>query len=196
MSHDAWWKSVAGALGVGQRVANSSEDFDAASEHVVQLLNDSSLLLERRSPASACFLAITALEETAKLHVDLFRQSNVPIARSKDPLFKHKEKHRIAAAPTLVTGSRLQKAVGHERLCELMDLARNGGLVALRESCLYFEEKNGKLQTPKAAISQQLAREILLFAAEAFDDAVVGFTDKSFELGVATDELFARWQAV
>jgi hypothetical protein len=76
-----------------------------------------------------------------------------------------------------------------------MDLARNGGLVALRESCLYVERKDGRLQTPNDVVSSKLAREMLLFAAEAFDDAVVGFTNKSFDLGVATDEIFARWQA-
>jgi len=54
---------------------------------------------------------------------------------------------------------------------------------------------NGKLQKPNVVVSGKLAREMLLFAAEAFDDAVVGFTNKSFDLGVATDELFAKWQA-
>jgi|SRR5688572_2801493 len=136
MSDAAWWESVSNALGVGQRIANSVEEFDEAGEHIVQLLKDSSLLLENRSAATACFLAITALEETAKLHIDLFRHSNVTVARGKDPLFKHKEKHRIAAAPTLAMGSRLQTAIGEARLRELMDLARNGGLATLRESCL------------------------------------------------------------
>jgi AbiV family abortive infection protein len=195
MSDAAWWESVASALGVGQRIANSVEEFDEVGEHVVQLLRDSSLLLENGSASTACFLAITALEETAKVHIDLFRHSAVPVARGKDPLFKHKEKHRIAAAPTLAMGSRLQKAIGETRLRELMDLARNGGLVPLRESCLYVERKDGTLRIPNAVVSKGLAREMLLFAAESFDDAVVGFTNKSFDLGVATDELFAKWQA-
>jgi AbiV family abortive infection protein len=177
----AWWESVASALGVGQRIANSSEHFDEAGEHVVQLLRDSSLLLENNSPATACFLAITALEETAKINIDLFRHSNLPVARGKDPLFNHKVKHRIAAAPTVAMGSRLQKAIGEARLRELMESARNGGLARLRESCLYVELKDGKFQTPNAVVSPKLAREILLFAAEVFDDAVVGFTNKSFD---------------
>jgi hypothetical protein len=44
-----------------------------------------------------------------------------------------------------------------------------------------------------SAIGLQEARERLLFAIEVFDDALVGTTNKSLELGHKADALFARW---
>lgn len=195
MSHEHWWSSVAAALGTGQPIATSVDEFDEACEHIVQLLRDSSTLLEQGSPATACFLAISALEETAKVHIDIFRHSPQPVARGRDPLYKHGEKHRIAAAPTLAMGTRLAEAIGEARVNELVAMAQTSGLVALRESCLYVQRNNAAFQSPKSVVSRQLAREVLLFAVESFDDAIVGFTNKSFELGVAADDLFGKWKA-
>ncbi|WP_084293000.1 AbiV family abortive infection protein [Bradyrhizobium sp. WSM3983] len=49
-------------------------DFNAACDHIVSLLTDTSVLFERCSYGTSTFLAITALEETAKAHVGLFRR--------------------------------------------------------------------------------------------------------------------------
>ncbi len=189
-----WWSSVEGALAVGEKIARTAEEFNQACEHIVRLLRDSSLLLEAGSPATATFLAITALEEIAKVHLGVFRHSATPVPRRKDPLFRHDEKHRIAAAPTVTMGSRLQKAIGETRMHELIELARSGGLVRLRETALYVEQKDKGFQVPMGAISQSAARDVLLFAIESFDDALVGYTNHSFVLGNATDELFSRWE--
>ena len=66
---EEWWKSVEAALTMGQRITVTSEDLNEALDHIVRLLTDASLLLESGSHATSCFLAITALEETAKIHL-------------------------------------------------------------------------------------------------------------------------------
>lgn len=188
-----WWASLEAALAVGQQIATSADEFNQACEHIVQLLQDASSLLARGSHATGAFLAITSLEETAKAHLGMYRRSASPVKRSKDPLYKHGEKHRLALGPTVAMGQRLQAAIGEVRMNELIDVARSGGLVALRESALYVEQEAGALRVPSSAVSISTARELLLLAVEAFDDALVGYTSRSFELGEQTDEIFQRW---
>ena len=46
------------------------------------------------------------------------------------------------------------------------------------------------MQIPEEEVSKETAREILLFAIEAFDDALVGWTNFSSTVQKKTDELF------
>jgi len=188
-----WWASVEAATTVGQRLANSVEEFNAACEHIVRLLTDASILLEAGSHATAAFLAITAIEETAKVHIGTYRRSTTPVARRKDPLFGHSEKHKLALGPTVAMGSRLQAAIGEGRMREIMALGQAGGLVKIREAALYVAQDAGGLVTPNSAVSVDTSRELLLLAIEAFDDGLVGYTNRSLELGEATDALFVKW---
>ncbi|HWQ95121.1 MAG TPA: AbiV family abortive infection protein [Gammaproteobacteria bacterium] len=192
-SESGWWSSVEAALAVGQRIAATSEQFNQACEHIVRLLKDASVLLQDGSHATASFLAISALEETAKIHLGIYRKSADPVPHRKDPLFRHEEKHRISAAPTVAMASRLQDAIGEARMKELIELARSGGLVQIREASLYLEQKQSALHVPIRAIAPSTARELLLFAIEAFDDELVGYTNHSLSLSTATDALFAKW---
>ncbi len=188
-----WWLAVKDAAAVGEKLCNTTEEFDEACEHIVQLLEDASTLLAMGSHATALFLSITALEETSKVHVGTFRSGVNPVKRSKDPLYKHGTKHRLALGPTVAMGSRLQVAIGEARMNELIDLAKRGEMIALRETALYVEQQKGALCSPKNSISTSLAREILLLAIEAFGDSLVGFTSRSFELDKQTDRIFDRW---
>ena len=76
---------------------------------------------------------------------------------------------------------------------ELIELGRSGGLVALREAALYVEKKDDELYAPNAAIAASTARELLLLAVEAFDDALVGYSNQSLELRIHTDDVFKKW---
>ncbi len=91
-------------------------------------------------------------------------------------------------------GSRLQKAIGEPRMQELIELARSGRFKPIREGALYIEKHDGRLQVPSRTVTRDLARELLLFAVEAFDDALVGYTNHSYELGKITDQIFVRWE--
>jgi AbiV family abortive infection protein len=192
-SSEEWWSSVEDALAVGKRITISKEQLNQACDHIVRLLSDASVLLEQGSHATSVFLSITALEETAKVHIGKYRRSLMAVARGKDPLFRHDEKHKIAAAPTVAMGHRLQEAIGKTRVDELVELSRNGGLVRLRESSLYIEQNGANLNIPADVVSISLARDLLLFSIEAFDDALVGYTHHTDFLAKKTDALFARW---
>ncbi|HEY5410977.1 MAG TPA: AbiV family abortive infection protein, partial [Caulobacteraceae bacterium] len=98
-----------------------SEGFDAAGEHVVSLLGDATHLFERGSFGTATFLAITALEETAKADLLSFRREGTAGERPKgrDPLRSHADKHLIAVRSTVFMGKRLLEALGQER-CEAL----------------------------------------------------------------------------
>lgn len=187
---DDWLKAVAEASSVGERLVQGAEDLNRAADHIVELLRESVVLYRLRSPRAA-FLAITAIEETAKIHIGMFRGGE-PAKRSKDPLFSHKDKHRLASAPTIAMGSRLNAAVGETRVHELLDAARKGHLIAKRESSLYLESRDGKVYVPTESVTKIDARELILLAIEAFDDALVGYTNHSFELAEVTDELFVE----
>lgn len=188
-----WWSAIGTALATGERLGNSSEEFNCICEHIVQLLEGASMLLAVDSHATAAFLSITALEETAKAHVGMFRRGTTPIKRSKDYLYKHGEKHRLVLGSTVAMGSRLQAAIGEDRMLALIALAQKGGFVIMREAALYVEQKNGFFSTPSAVIPRSTARELLLLAIEAFNDALVGYTTRSMELGDKADEVFDKW---
>ena len=124
----------------------------------------------------------------------MYRKSAEAVKRSKDPLYKHSEKHRIAVGPTVAMGHRLQSAIGEARMNELIELARSGGLIGVRESALYAEQQNNKLNVPREVISPSTARDMLLLAVEAFDDCLVGYTARSNDLSNQTDAIFAHWK--
>ena len=186
----AWEELLIKSLASGKAMICDSGDLNKAIDHIHRLLMDASLLLEDGSFATCTFLAITALEETAKVHVGMYRNGSEDSRRSKDPLYSHRDKHRLAAAPAIPLGSRLGQAIGNARVDEFMEMARTGDLVKLREECLYLSSENARISAPLESIDLTLARDILLFCIEAFDDALVGYTNYSFEVSNKTDALF------
>ena len=182
------------AAGKGCAFVSTIPEIDRACDHVVRLLGDASLLLEARSYGSSVFFSITALEETAKIHVSIFRRGKAGSHRQTDALFSHSKKHQLAVGPTLIMGSRLKESIGEHRLKELIHLSSSGGLVKIREASLYVERSAKGYEDPQRAVTGRLAWELLLFSIEAFDDALVGYTSHSLQLGWVTDSIFARWQ--
>ncbi len=188
-----WWEAVSAAISTGRTPFSSPRDFDRACEHVVRLLADATLLLEAESHATATFLAITAIEEAAKAHIQVFRRSDEEAKRRDDPLFSHREKHKIAVSPTVAMGSRLQAAMGEDAMNLLIKTGRSGGFVELRESALYFAKNEAdNLIVPGTAVTRLLARNLLLLAIEVFDDGLARFTNHSLDLSRTTDDYFAR----
>jgi AbiV family abortive infection protein len=192
-----WYLAVEKAASVGRTPYRTPQEFDRACEHVVGFLKDATLLLETGSHATAAFLAITAIEETAKVHILVFRRSAKEAPRRKDPLFRHDEKHHLALGPTVAMGARLQEAIGKEQMTALIDAARSGDLVTLRQSALYAStDETGRLVLPEDAVTFRQARNVLLLAIEAFDDGIAGYTNHSLDLSVETDQYFFRVAAL
>jgi len=115
------------------------------------------------------------------------------IKRSKDPLYKHDLKRLLALGHTVAMGSRLQEAIGESRMNELIELGRSGGFDKLREASLYVALRGTPLADPKNAIAESTAGELLLLAVEAFDDSLVGYSNRSFQLREQTDVVFSKW---
>jgi hypothetical protein len=61
---------------------------------------------------------------------------------------------------------------------------QNGGPVELRGQALYTQVDASGVTAPRTAIASERTREVLLLALEAADDILVGYTNRSFALGV------------
>jgi AbiV family abortive infection protein len=175
------------------RLIESVDEFNAACEHVVLLLEEAECVYQRGGYSTAAFLAITAIEETAKAHLGAFTGGGPdPESRKNNFFYDHGKKHQMTAIPTVTMGKRLQAAVSEEALVRILEMSRNKELLGLRESSLYFERRNGALHSPRTAIDKNLSRSILLYAVEVFDDALVGFTDYSMKISDRSDGVFRR----
>jgi AbiV family abortive infection protein len=175
------------------RLIESVEEFNSACEHVVLLLEEAELVFQRGGYSTATFLAITAIEETAKANLGAFTSGGPdPESRKNNIFYDHGKKHQMAAMPTVSMGQRLQAAIGEEALVRILEKSQTKELLGLRESSLYFERRDGTFRSPRTAIDKNLSRSILLYAIEVFDDALVGFTDYSMKISGRTDEVFSR----
>jgi AbiV family abortive infection protein len=170
----------------------SVEDFNYACEHVALLLEESEFIYQKGGYSTSVFIAITAIEETVKANFGLFT-SGGEHERKGNIFYDHHMKHKMGSLPTVVMGNRLQAAIGQETLIEIMTMAHNKDLLKLRASSLYFDKtESGSIQFPRKIIDQKLARNILLYAIEVFDDSIVGFTQHSIDISKRTDLLFNR----
>jgi len=89
-------------------------------------------------------------------------------------------------------GQRLEDALGKLELQRIMNMAQNAGFVQARENSLYFQRENKNIVVPSEKIDKKLARSLILFAIEVFDDALVGITNNSLNMSNLTDELFTQ----
>lgn len=168
------------------------DEFNRACDHITVLLSDALHCFKRESWGTCVFLSITAIEEVAKADVSIYRRKGKTenIKRSKDKIFNHQEKHRMAILPTVFMGERLEAALGKERCSELLKEAARGEFRTLREASLYFSNNNGQFETPANAVSQGRAREFLLLALETADDRLVGCTNHTRILEAKVSEMF------
>jgi AbiV family abortive infection protein len=175
-----------------KNLIQSAEELDRAIDHIVLLIKDSCTLYLRRGYSSSAFLSITACEEVAKASVGMFTDGMHPDKKGCNVFRDHKSKHVMAALPTVPMGQRLEEALGKGELKRVMNMARNSGLVQTRENSLYFQREKDCLVTPSDKIDKNLSRSLALFAIEVFDDALVGKTRHSYEMGAITDALFEQ----
>lgn len=168
-------------------------EFNRGCDHAAGLLDDAFLLFQSSSFATTIFLAITAIEEIAKLDIAVHRREDrteTPKNRREDLLFNHKAKHSIALQEVIAIGTRLPKAIGEERVRELLDMAESGELIGMREASLYTDVVNNTFVSPTERFSRKEARELLLLALEVWDDRLVGLTNHTYELDKRTMEIF------
>lgn len=175
------------------RLIELVEEFNSACEHIVLLLEEAEVIFQHSGYSTTVFLAITAIEETAKAHFGAFTAGGPdPEKRKNNIFYDHGKKHLMAAMPTVPMGRRLPAAIGEDALARIIEMSHGKELLGLRESALYFERRDGTLKVPRATIDRNLSRTVLLYAIEVFDDALVGSTDYSMKISHRTDELFDR----
>lgn len=200
---EAFWVAVEAAVtyqGEGDRPIGS-DDFDRAAGHAIALINDAANAYSQSSCGTSVFLALTALEETAKAELLCFRGGDRgPNGYKKrtrsDPLLSHKTKHVLAVRPTVFLGKRLPAAIGADRCKQLQLAVASGDLVKLREQALYVSFGPGGIATPSERITRMTAREVLLLAIEAADDVLVGWTNLSVTFSAPLDALFRKIEAL
>ena len=192
-SQDFGLVAIENAITFGGALYTSVNDFNAAFDHVVATLDDAVLLFKRDSFNTSAFLAITAIEETAKAHVGIFRRER-PDGRAKgrDPLHDHRQKHRMAVLPTVFMGKRLQEALGPDACARLQRQAETDSFVGTREASLYCARSEGRFVTPRTAIEAARAWELLLLAIETLNDNLVGYTSHTMLKCAWIDEMFGQ----
>ncbi len=184
------YELIHGMVRTEDNLIQSADELDKAIDHIVQLIQDSCALYMGGSYASSAFLSITACEEVAKAHIGSFTDGQQADKQGKNLFRDHKTKHKMAALPTVPMGQRLEEALGKTELQRIMNMAQNSGFVQARGNALYFQREKGSLVVPADKIDRKLSRSLALFAIEAFDDALVGLTNHSYEMDDITDELF------
>lgn len=175
-----------------KRLIKSTDELDKAIDHIVQLIKDSAYLYQNGSFPSSAFLSITACEEAAKAHIGIYTDGKLTERESRNVFREHKTKHEMATTPTLSMGQRLKDELGKGEIQRIMNMARNAGFVKTRENALYFQRENGKLVTPTQQVDKNLARSLVLFSIEVFDDALAGYTNHSYKMGDLVDKLFEQ----
>ena len=168
---------------------SSNEELNKCLDHVVQLISDSYVLYINNSYTSSSFLAISVLEEVGKIQMGIFIKGSDSYVR-KDKLRDHKSKQIVGTSCTICMGERINNAISNENLEKIFQFIYSGELKDLREKAIYCDRKNNNIVTPKDLITQELARNLLLFAIESFDDNLVGWTNYSIELSKKTDVFF------
>lgn len=171
-----------------------SEEMNKCADHIVALLMGAGLLYEKRFYPSSVALSVAAMEEIGKTEMASVC-SMLDIGRKgarRDPLFDHKTKQVAAAAHTVGMDQRLIDAIGEDAIEKIYAMVHDGSLKSLRENALYWNSANGSLTVPEDVVDRSMARDILLFSIETFEDRLVGLTHHITDISYETDDLFKR----
>lgn len=179
--------------GTDLRVRGTKE-MNRCADHIVALLMGAGLLYEKEYYPSSAALSVAAMEEIGKTEMAYFC-SILEIGKKgarRDPLLDHKTKQIAAAAHTVGMDQRLIDAIGEDSIEKIYAMAHDGSLKSLRENALYWNSANGSLTIPEDVVNRSMARGILLFTIETFEDRLVGLTQHITDISTKTDDLFIR----
>ncbi|WMS95852.1 AbiV family abortive infection protein [Pseudoalteromonas sp. HL-AS2] len=169
------------------------DEYNSAIMHVKELISASHILFMAKSYAPSVFLSITIYEEIAKIksgHMRSWSGEKKQVRRSKDPLFQHGKKHKIALDDIYLIGERLEKSIGKERVSEFFQKYQSGEYSNFREESLYFARCNKGLHIPSKEFDLKLAAEHLLIAIEMFSDEFWGVTGEASRICDTTDPMY------
>lgn len=121
------------------------------------------------APATA--LAVSTLEETAKLAVERFRVAGQRLnasraQRRRRPRYDHRTKHLIVAMQGALTNDRIDRHLGLIHVNDFLGLVERGELEDLRRSCLHAEPGTAGPSIPRNAVGRERSAWIVALAGE------------------------------
>lgn len=179
----------------GSTPAEHVASFEHFVHHAEGIWRDSAILYTSGSFARACFLAITCLEEVGKAaparmmvkiesvtgRVDeSAKQAAAQGGRRDNPLFRHADKHLLAAASGVLFNPRLKSLLGPEEFDRVLGMMESRDLSDLRERCLYVEAVGGPLVWPDEEVTADVARKWVIVAGEVLAE-VLGYPETEWE---------------
>ncbi len=170
---------------------STKEQLNKGIDHIHQLITHAYMLFENKAFSSSVFISIAVIEEVAKLHMGMYIRHSVSAVK-KDKLRDHKIKEIIGTNYTVCMGERIRNTIETKKLEEIFEMSYSGNLKELREKSIYCECIDDELITPNNVVNKSMAKNILLFAIESFDDNLVGYTEHSMDVSKETDILFEK----
>lgn len=106
----------------------NKDGYNAAVSHIYDLIRAAYTLFIAQYFAPCLFLTITIFEEIAKIKAGHNRHKAQlkKVKYSKDPLFNHNKKHKIAIDPIYLIGDKIANSIGKQRADEFFHKYENG----------------------------------------------------------------------
>ena len=175
------------------RLVSSSDDYNRILDHIYELLVAAESLLDRNIHGVSLFCSITSLEEISKLHFGIYSDGKAKFSKRRMPWSKdHFAKQQLSVSRVLHLCDRLRDALSSQDFRDIAESARRGEWNDMRERALYFSQEGAGISTPQDKIPPDVARNLLLFALEMFDDHLVGYTEYSMQFSDRIDSVFNR----
>lgn len=175
---------------------NTAHDLDRYLDYLFSLMSAVEVLLDKGHFNLAAFTAITAIEETSRAHLSVFRRPDAIRKKGRDPLRDHAEK-QTAAMGVVFMGSRMHDILGGEDAAyEFHKRINDGYLNDVRERSLYCFPEGDTFARPIDAIDSKTAWIIALVAIETVDDTFCGITTYSYQVSEKFDDMFERLRSL
>ena len=165
-------------------VIKTSDEFNRCIDHIYDLLNSSHVLYDKGLFPSSSFFSIAAIEEIVKVYNSLFSK-NVD-----GHVAKGTGKKIFGPDYYLWMDDRLTDAVEEEDLKAIFDLYNSGGMTNLKLDSVYTNRRSDRMTIPVDLVDKKYARNMLLFAIQAYEDNIAGYSLYAINISKKTDKLF------
>ena len=162
----------------------TTDEFNRCVDHIYDLLKSGYTLYREGIYSSSNLFSIAAIEEIVKVYNAIFSKDVDGYAG------KGMGKKIFGPDYYLWMDDRLTDAVEEEDLKEIFDLYNSGALKDLKNDSLYCERRSDAILLPADHIDDKFARNMLLFAIQAYEDNLAGFSLYAIEISKKTDKLF------
>lgn len=165
-------------------VIKTTDELNKCVDHIYNLLNSGFILYDRGIYSSSNFFSIAAIEEIVKVYNALF-------SKDVDGYSGNGMGKKIFGPDYyLWMDDRLTDAVEEADLKETFDSYNSGSLVNLKNNSVYCQRRSDVMSLPADIVDQKCARNMLLFAIQAYEDNIAGYSLYAINISKKTDKLF------